>query len=138
MHTLASIAFAVGLLIPGISWCCECGPPPPPKESLHDASAVFFGRCISGRLRPAAHKVEWTFEVQRVWKGVSGQSRIAADGDALPSSCYYDFEIGATYIVYCDRVGGRLHVDRCSRTRRFPSIDSPNEAKELDAATHSK
>jgi hypothetical protein len=138
MCNLASIVSSFALLIPSVACCCECGPPPAVRESLHDASAVFFGRCISGRLRPAAHKVEFTFEVQRVWKGVTDQNRVTADGDAFPSSCYYNFEIGGTYIVYCSRVGGRLYVGRCSRTCAFPSIYSPNEAKELDAAVHSK
>ncbi len=132
------VIIAFGWWIATAAWSCTCGPAPPAEESLRNADTVFFGRCTSGRLVAADHEVEFTFDVQRVWKGRQDKSSTIVRAEAFPSSCAENFVIGATYIVYCSRTGDKLHVEPCSRTCPFPSLDHAGEDRALDAAIRSK
>jgi hypothetical protein len=107
-------------------------------KALADAPAVFFGRCVSGRLLPDGNKREFTFEIRRVWKGLRGRKRVTLATEASSAQCGYDFRVGETYIVYCTGTPDALHAALCTRTCLFPSVYHDEEGRALDAAVRAK
>ena len=116
---------------------CRCVPSGSPAEALTHATAVFSARVDTiardDSIPPldtawsVAQQNAWfgrLFEqrqvrltVLRVWKGKVSETITVVTGGG-GADCSYEFEIGATYLVYAypSRRGG-LSATSCSRTR---------------------
>ncbi len=136
MRALRQItAVAVLLAIaPATAFACSCSPPPPVRQALREAHAVFAGRCVAGRLLPDGDTAEFTFEVQRVWKGIGGTKRVTVTTPSNSGMCGYAFQIGTAYIVYSDAAVTGLRTIPCSRTRGYGGIWNEDEERALDVA----
>ncbi len=116
------IVMAGALLQPGPVAASCAGPPPSAHQALADAAAVFSGRVVSIKssnpLSFSASGSRVEFEVDRAWKGVTG-NRVTLTSYA--TSVDYTFEEGQSYLVYADRGdplgnGSTLNANSCGRT----------------------
>ncbi|HZB45241.1 MAG TPA: hypothetical protein VE360_08360, partial [Pyrinomonadaceae bacterium] len=122
------------LLLPATSaHACSCMGGSPPCQEFGRAAAVFVGTVTGVTERPRvsvaeARKAadegdEWAargfrFAVTQSFLGVAGAEVEVWTGWG-GGDCGYDFEQGASYLVYAYRLGksGRLGTGICSRTR---------------------
>jgi hypothetical protein len=124
---------------------CTCVRPPPPREALAEAAAVFEGKVTSISTTPVPGSypqlLEVEFEVTQVWKGQISRKAIlrTATNDA---ACGIPFTVGTLYLVYAHDQQQTLLASLCSRTAAsaaatedlaalgpsHPPVDSPNPA----------
>jgi hypothetical protein len=116
---------------------CSCLPPPPPREALAQADAVFAGRVVSvvrheaeDPGHPGGPHLEVRIVPTRRWKAAAADTvtvRTATDSAA----CGFPFQEGEEYLVYA---GGEdaLRVVTCSRTARL--ADAADDVAALGAA----
>ena len=118
-----TLVFTVLALAPACpAYACSCIQPPPPKESLAQAAAVFQGEVVEvGALEPVngmvntADMIQVTFNVNQVWKGeIAEVTTLTTAGSS--ASCGFEFQPGQSYLVYADLVEGQLNASLCSRT----------------------
>jgi hypothetical protein len=114
---------ALGVLIlaaAGVAEACKCAAPPPPKDALAGADAVFTAKCIAVSVKDG--KKTCTFEVDRVWKGEVGPKVVITTAEHS-ATCGYGFstEGDATYFIYAYGKKGALSTHTCSRTRALAS-----------------
>ena len=140
MMLLARIGSFVLLLAfaPRTALACSCSPPPPVPQALREARAVFAGRCVAARLLPKGELCQFTFEVQRTWKGIGGAKRVTVTTPSDSGMCGYGFHVGTAYIVYCEGAGRDLSTNLCTRTRQYGGIWNEDEERALDAATRKR
>jgi HEAT repeat protein len=113
----------LGLLAPP-SAACSCASLDPPLVRLARTDAVFSGTVIDridprpkdSKIISTGDPIEYTIEIDQVWKGDVGDiaSVISARAGA---SCGYTFKIGETYLIYARLHDGKFHTGLCSRTR---------------------
>lgn len=115
------IASAIGLLTlvltVQIAAACSCIEPPPPKQALEQASAVFSGKVVEiqqGQQQFAPKRV--TFEVDRSFKGVEA-GRVVVTTAADGAMCGFGFQQGKSYLVYCYGDKEALSTNLCTRTK---------------------
>jgi len=96
------------------SLACTCFGPENPKENLEWADAVFSGKVIS------VEDGNYTFEVERVWKGVSETQVVIKDFYA-GSSCASGFQAGEQYVIfaYTGKTDKILTVEPCTWNKRL-------------------
>ena len=117
--TAACLLCALALLtVAGkTSSACSCIGPENAREGLVRTKAVFLGTVV------AANKEDFTFSVERVWKGVTTQRIVVRDYYA-GTSCAFNFKIGVRYVVFATTIDDEgktiLIGDVCNWTSRFP------------------
>lgn len=100
---------------------CSCAIVTDVNEAKQNSDAVFDGTVIekksAGKLfiRSSADPVEWTFQVNEVWKGKVAPVITVTSAEAS-ESCGYEFKEGQRYVVYARQTGDSLDVSLCSRT----------------------
>ena len=97
---------------------CTCGPSPSPYKAYQEAQAVFTGKVISSQDIPYDQTVRdpkynvydkhFKFEVTEVLKG-NKANEIVINVGRRDSSCYRDFTIGESYLVYAYRSNQRFN-----------------------------
>lgn len=97
---------------------CSCLPPPPPREALAQAGAVFAGTVVSVRAREGEggmgeHEVR--IVPTRRWKGAAADTVVVRTPDNS-AACGVAFTPGESYLVYASG-GDEPRVILCSRTR---------------------
>lgn len=116
---------------------CDCAAPPEAKEALKQSAAVFVGKVKS----IARGNLRWrsvTFEVERTWKGIEGES-VHVVTAISGASCGFQFEEGKSYLVYASLVGGEgldaksLTTNICTRTK-FVTEETQAEFEALGPA----
>lgn len=116
------------LIAANVADACKCAPPPPPKEAMAGAEAVFSGKCIDIVIKDR-QKI-CTFEVDRVWKGEVGAKVVITTAEH-GATCGYGFstEGDATYMVYARGKKGEFSTSICTRTRGL--ANAKDDLKEL-------
>ena len=118
LRSLAVLGLGMALLaVPPSAHGCSCGKNPPVAVALKDASSVFVGTvqsvrpvCVASYGLPLGSGCrEWQlyttdaqiveFAVSTSFKG-DGVATVSLLADSPRSSCYFAFDIGATYLVY--------------------------------------
>jgi hypothetical protein len=107
---------------------CSCAEPPPPKEALQLANAVFVGRVIETRAATIdfggedVRGVVVTVAVDRLWKGPHKRTIKIVTGRGH-GDCGFNFRTGQDYLVYAyDYWNGadhELRTDICTRTHEL-------------------
>ncbi len=118
--------FAASLLVsaiallggPRVASACKCAPPPPPREAMNEAHAVFEGKLVgqaamtrvledgggdpSQRVEVPVHVA--TFEILAVWKGdglkVGDTVEIETSGSS--ASCGRDYTYATEWVIYAN------------------------------------
>jgi len=117
------------------TFACSCIGPDSPKEALKIWSdAVFSGEII------AVNGEDFTFKVERVWKGVSDKEIVVLDS-FVGSSCDSGLKIGGRYIIFASFLKDKdkttsvneqgkpiFHIDTCSWSA---SLANPNTNKKI-------
>jgi hypothetical protein len=114
-------------------WACSCVPPPPPREALQEAAAVFSGTVVE--LQTAGDgRLQATLDVDTAWKhaGRYAEETYVVGTPSDGAMCGFPFRLGERYIVYAYRddpgdPAGPLETHLCTRTRLY----DPAEAAEL-------
>lgn len=101
------------LFSPQRTWACSCIGPPPPREALQRADAVFSGVVVDAS--EVEHLLQVEIKVDKVWKGTIGE-RAAIRTPIQSSACGYSFESAKSYLVYAFKHDGHLTTGLCSRT----------------------
>ena len=114
------------------AYACSCATQggPSPTEVFGKSIAVFSGKVIEIDKNDSSNIKTIKFDVQRVWKGVSGNqtSVITGSGDA---NCGYPFVMNETYLVYA--AGNPLYTQSCGRNTLF--ADSYDDLRVLGPGT---
>jgi len=118
------------------AYACSCASGTP-KEKKERSAAVFSGKVVQRNW--LTKKIDnqrtrqYTFKVEKAWKGVD-ERRISVysyDGDS--STCGFAFKQGESYLVYAYESNGRLVTNLCSGNVPIDSavteIDQLGEAK---------
>lgn len=123
LKPLALVIVLVGALLHPAPAAASCaGPPPSVQQALNDAAAVFTGKVVSIRksipLSFSASGSQVEFEVDRTWKGVTGNMVVLT---SYSTSVDYTFQEGQSYLVYAHRGdpagnGSTLNANICGRT----------------------
>ncbi len=87
---------------------CSCAAKPPVGDAFAEATSVFVGSCIEGKLvrRPVPGSdtfifvASFTFEITRAWKGASDKKNITVETGLGYGDCGFPFQIGSSYLVY--------------------------------------
>jgi len=104
---------------------CSCAGPFTPTHELEERAAIFTGLVADIRMQGGTYSA--TFEVERVFKGVSGEAAVVMAEENTGANCGFDFELGERYLVYAyessaaiysaERPGsGGLGTNGCLRT----------------------
>ncbi|WIV21123.1 hypothetical protein QPK24_10830 [Paenibacillus polygoni] len=109
------------------------------KEKLELYSAVFEGTVIeigeTKSLSPYSQVRDYTFEVERGWKGVKDKKVIVTSLDGGSNSCGYQFSKDQTYLVYASLdKDDTLITSLCSNN--LLSSEAGEELKQLGAGQH--
>jgi len=114
------------------AYACSCASRggPSPSEAFEKSTAVFSGEVIEIDKNDSSNIKTVKFDVQRVWKGVSGNQTtvITGSGDA---NCGYPFVMNETYLIYA--VGDPLYTQSCGRNTLF--ADSYDDLRVLGPGT---
>ncbi|WP_344939830.1 hypothetical protein [Actinomadura miaoliensis] len=110
-----------GIMTPRQACACSCAAVSE-REAFRNADVVFTGRLVD-RVRPlrlfngSDDPVTLVFDVEAVNKGEAArrQSVVTASSEG---SCGIDAQKGRKYLVFADRVDGRLRSDLCGGTRQ--------------------
>lgn len=150
-------------VVPAKAFACSCAAPPPAKKALSAAAAVFTGTVIDvvridergarskfdperdlplieeamkngGKFPP--DRVEVTFALDRVWKGVEKDTVVLQSGIPVCCICLIPFREGETWMIYADASkDGSLSTSRCSRTTELKFADKDINALGKPART---
>lgn len=100
---------------------CSCRPPPPPREALAHADAVFAGRVVavvehSGEDpgHPGGPHLAVRIVPSARWKGAAADTVTVRTADNS-AACGFPFQVGEEYLVYASGMDS-LRVYTCSRT----------------------
>jgi hypothetical protein len=99
---------------------------PPPERVFDEATAVFAGEVVAivpVEDDPASDYLAVTFEVDRVWKGVS-QSPLTVETHRDEATCGYPFQEGERYLVYAHGGIDELFTALFHRTTAWESTDT--------------
>jgi hypothetical protein len=120
------------VLISAHVYACSCIAPPPPKEALAAASAVFSGK-VTAVAAAGDHEKAVTIEIKATWKGVEKKKEVVVYTANDGAACGFGFEKGKSYLVYAnllkrgdDKV---LSTSICTRTAGLEA--AAKDVKEL-------
>lgn len=111
--------------LPDAGYACSCVKPPPVKEAVNKASAVFSGKVVeikeqSGLFQSSADPLKVVFDVKKTWKGTD-QTQVIVYTASNSASCGFHFELNQEYLVYAFARDGKLQTTLCSRTADLAS-----------------
>lgn len=159
----ALLVASILALVPAKAFACSCAAPPPAKKALSAAAAVFTGTVTEvvridergtrtkfdperdlpfieeamkngGKFPP--DRVEVTFAIDRVWKGVEKDTVVLKTGIPVCCICIIPFREGETWMIYADASkDGSLSTSRCSRTTELKFADKDIKALGKPART---
>ena len=139
MRTLAIFCAVIAvLMVNPIANACKCAPPPPPKEALLRADAVFVGtisrveRIVQGGQLIGLRA---TFTVTRYWKGITTPI-VTVTTPPAPSICGFDFKTEQSYLIYASGAGTEFSTNICTRTKLIRDVDP--EEQQLGPAKQTK
>ena len=123
MRTRCLLASLFSVLAASYAVACDCAPPPPAKESLEKAAAVFVGK-VTKVEDAGGFQNRVTLEVTASHKGVK-EKEITIFTAQNGAACGYGFEKGTSYLVYAyetkDGEKKTLGTNICTRTVRWPT-----------------
>lgn len=147
----ALLVASILALAPAKALACSCVPPPPPKKALAAAAAVFTAtvtevvrideRGTRSKFDPKrdlplieaemknggpfpSDRVEVTFAVDRVWKGMEKDTAVLETGIPVCCICIIPFREGETWMIYADAAkDGSFSTGQCSRSMQLKSAD---------------
>ena len=120
--------FLAGAL-PLAAYACSCVPPPPPKQSLDNASAVFSGKVT--KTEKTDFQLKATIQVENVWKGDVTETTVVTTC-SNGACCGFGFAEGESYLIYAFKpANADFSANMCSRTKRL--ADAGDDLKELGA-----
>jgi hypothetical protein len=122
MFSIRSLVPAFILIVvaicPEVSSACKCAQPPPPKEAMKGAHAVFAGKVIAIKIDGFQKHVR--FKVEKIWKGEMGNEVIVTT-PVRGASCGYGFtqQGDGKYLVYCylNKKTKAYMTNICTRTK---------------------
>src|SRR5438132_978550 len=114
------------------AYACSCASQggPSPSEAFEKSAAVFSGEVKEIDQNDSSNTKIVKFDVQRVWKGVSGNQTTVITGSD-DGNCGYPFMMNETYLVYA--VGDPLYTQSCGRNTLF--ADSYDDLRVLGPGT---
>ena len=101
---------------------CSCIRPGAPNEELVKSTAVFSGQVLSVNRDFLGYGYKVKFDVEKIWKGVSGKTIVVSTGLG-GGDCGFGFEEGKKYIVYAYGENS-LNAGICSRTHLLTQADT--------------
>lgn len=125
---LALAAFVLVGAFANYSLACSCAAPPPPKEALKLATAVFTAKVEKVEKKGLEHIV--TLKVLKSWKAVKEETvQINTPSDG--AACGVEFEVKEEWLVYAftDPDTKNLTTIICTRTTLVKGAEE--ELKEL-------
>jgi hypothetical protein len=128
MRTVTLLCLLLALAVPGArsARACSCLVPPPPREALDQADAVFVGTVAGIRREEGAYVVR--FRVDHRLKG-SADREVTVRTAESSAACGYYFRERKQYLVYAHATEEGLGVSLCSRTARV--ADAAEDLKAL-------
>jgi|GEM_PF-2556305 len=122
--TVTSIVFMIHDY--GSAFACSCVTRTLTEE-FNGSSAVFAGEVVdiantSSGHDPSGHGYKVTFEVDRSWKGISGERASVYTGMG-GGDCGYSFKIGEKYLVYTYNPAEIQATGICNRTQILAEAD---------------
>lgn len=122
------LAMALALVGGESAQACSCAAPPPVKQALKEAAAVFAGRVKDIQKAPTGNhfgSLEVTLEVLESWKGPKAGKTVKVFTSRSGASCGYAFFKNEGYLVYAYPFQNqRLTTTLCTRTK---SLDQAYE-----------
>lgn len=130
-YSILAVVFM--LFATAYSFACSCVGPENAKDGLKFAKSVFSGQIIS--VSPEGN--DFTFKVDRVWKGVSKTEIIIRDYYA-GTSCAFGLKVGEKYIFFATthkEDDGKMILigDVCNWTTKLNSKDAKDVLKQIGA-----
>lgn len=126
VHILTLITLlAIALLFPISTKACTC--PEwftPPCAAYGRADAVLIGTLLKiGEASDVGHETPFYFQVEKSFKGIADKQ---IETYVRLGSCYdgVSWKIGEKYLVYAYKVGSRLELRPCDRTRLLADADA--------------
>ncbi len=127
---LSILTLAVLLVLSGQLFACSCVSPPPPKQALAKAHAVFSGKVTYvksfGGLN--GHKLV-TIEIATTWKGTGKKKQVVVRTAGNSAMCGFAFQKDKSYLLYCYTRDGQLQTNICTRTKSL--VSAAADLKEL-------
>ena len=123
MTRVATLSLLIAVLASHVANACSCAAPPPPKEALAQADAVFVGKVTEVK-EDGKFTVAATIEVESAWKGIKGKTAIVHTA-SQGSLCGFSFQVGKSYVICTREWPVRrakqrpLSTNICTRTRLF-------------------
>lgn len=116
----------------GDIFACDCRPPSVPA-AFRDATTVFVGRCVSGRVidQGKGRFLQYEFEVTRSWKGVNGKVLVIITGMSEANCGRKHFDLNEPFLVYAHDSAAAPFTTFCDRGG--PASAAADEIKELNA-----
>jgi hypothetical protein len=110
---------------------CTCLAPPPPREALAQAAAVFEGKVTSVSTTPVPgsypQMLEVELDVTGVWKG-DLTSKTVVRTASNSAACGIGFSVGTAYLVYAHEDQQVLYANLCSRTTQSATAAADRDA----------
>ena len=123
MVTIVLLIFSLSIIVkPSKVFACDCIGPGTPNEELARSTAVFSGKVISINRSLSGYAYNVTFDVEKIWKGVS-EKNIVVSTSISGASCGFGFKEGEKYIVYANGEKS-LSAGLCSRTHLLTQADT--------------
>lgn len=119
MRPLLFTLVTVGFLGSSSAHACKCLPPPPPKDALKAADAVFSGKVVAID-KDGDFGIKVSIEVAASWKGKLGKTVTVRTANES-AACGYGFKRGERYLIYATEDGDgdkrQWHTSTCTRTK---------------------
>jgi len=120
----------------GKAYACSCANGTA-KEKLERSESVFVGKVVQkGWLTKKIDGFksrQYTFKVEKAWKGVDKKRISVYSLDGASDSCGYAFKQSESYLVYASETDGRLLTSLCSGN--VPISAAASEVEQLGEAT---
>jgi hypothetical protein len=127
-----SVILFVNISAVGVS-ACDCKPPSI-ESAFREATVVFLGHCISGKVvsQGKGRVLQYEFDVVRSWKGVSAKTVMIETGMSEANCSRKYFDLGSVHLVYAHGPVDHLMTTYCDRGEKILPT-SQNEIRQLDA-----
>lgn len=111
------------------TWACSCKIPPPPKEALGKASAVFVAKVRKIETNGLQDTV--TLRVKKSWKGVK-EEEVQVVTASSGAACGVSFTEDSEWLIYTYTAKDSkiLQTNICTRTKELKK-EAEDEMKEL-------
>lgn len=121
------VVFGLCPFWPSVADACSCAQPPPPRQALEGATAVFTGKVVKVEQVELERRV--TVEVEKDLKAAGGRQVVVRTGLG-GGDCGYGFKEGERYLIYAHGEKDAPATSICTRTCHID--DAEQDLKELD------